>query len=266
MGGLFGKPNIISVDAINNVINESVLKLASTTESGTNITQYMEAGEGATVSGNTQYADVRSNTSAVLNATQTSGFNAALKNEIVQDLQKKTTALLGALDGLTQNNNVKMTTNIGNNVGNLNLTEITPVCTNNNTITQSIVAKRGATITNNSQTVKADFIQSCIGNVENSMEAVSDITNSINQRATLVAENPLDFLSDIAKSWMMMILLIVVALIVGVVVLIGPGKVDANALISQGLAMTPPGRIAAVTQAIAPTPAHMPLAITAPAL
>lgn len=262
MGGLFGKPNIVSVNSVNSVINQSILTLASKTTTDNNVIQYIEAGEGATVSGNTQYLDIKTNTTSIVNAVQNSDFSTTIKSDVVQDLEKKTTALLGALDGLTQNNNVNMKTNIENHISNLNLTEIAPVCTNNNTITQSIIAKRGATITNNSQTVKSDFVQSCISNVENSMKTMSDIVNSVNQKATIVAENPLNFLGDIMKNITMIILLIVVALVVGVVVLIGPGKVDANALIMQGMMMTPTGRVAAVSRSIpaitAPPPTTTP--------
>lgn len=252
MGGLFGKPNVVAVNEVNSVINESILKLASTTSTNNNFTQYIEAGEGSVVSGNTQYIDVKTNTTSIVNASQDSEFDTKISDSVYQDLSKKSVAFLGALDGLFQNNNVKMETKIKNTVNNLNLTELTPVCANNNTITQGIVAKRGSTVTNNSQAVKADFIQSCTANVENNMKSMSDIVNSVNQKASIVSENPFNFLADIAKSWMTTLLLVMVAIIAGVVVLIGPGKVDANALIKQGMLMTPQGRAMAVTQAITP--------------
>ena len=257
MGGLFGKPNTMNIDVVSNVVNESILKLASTTQSNVNVVQYISAEDNSTVSGNTQYADVKSNTTSIINATQDSGFSTALSNNVGQEIEKKTQALLGAFDGLTQNQNFDLKTKIESNITNLNLVEITPVCATNNSINQSIVAKRGSTITGNSQTVKADFVQSCSSMIDSNMSAMAEVSNELNQKGKYVAENPLDFIADIFKGGQTMIAVIIIAIVAGFVVMIGPGKLDANKLISQGIDLaknaTPQGRALSVVQSITPS-------------
>jgi len=235
MGGLFGKPSVISVNAVNDVINSSILKLASNTQSTNNVSQYIEADNGSTVSGNTQSVDVKTNMNSVLSATQNSDFNTTVKNDVQQSLEKKSVALLGAFDSLLQNQNVDLKTDIGSKLSNLNLQDLAPICMTNNNISQSIIAKRGSTITNNSQIVKADFIQSCTTLATNNMNTTSDIANSINQRAKLVTENPLNFLTDMFKGGITMVIIVIIVIVGGFIVLIGPGKVDPNLIITKGI-------------------------------
>lgn len=260
MGGLFSTPNSLKINSINSIINQSILKLSGSTTSTNSITQYVEAGEGATITNISQYVDVKQNMGSVVNAAQSSDFNATIKNDVAQSLDKQSVALLGAFDGLLQNNNVDLKTTIKNKIENLNLTEIAPICATNNNITQSVIAKRNATINNVDQIVKADFIQSCTSLVDSNMGTMSDMTNSFNQRAKVVATNPLDFLSDIFQGGATMVVMIVVVIVIGFVTLIGPGNVDANAIIKQGMQMADKNPI----RQLAPTPAPTPVAVPAP--
>lgn len=274
MGGLFGKPKSIKVDAINQVINQSIVKLTSNTDTKNNISQYIDASGGSTISNNKQYIDVTSNTGSVASAMQKTGFSSDLNAEVKQDLSTQTVALLGALDGLFQNNNIKMSATIENSVNNLNLTELASTCAVDNTITQSIIAKEGSTITGNSQEVKADFIQQCISNSSNAMETMSDLTNSINQKAKSVTENPFNFISDMFKGGMLMVLFIIISIVGGFIVLVGPGNVDANALVRDVVqaakVATPQGRALTAAQMVtqstpSPTSSSAPVVTSSPA-
>jgi hypothetical protein len=233
MGGIFGKPNTITADVVSEVINQSILKLASDTTSNNTITQLIEANEGSTVSGSTQYAEVKTNMASVVTATQNSNFETQLKSDVSQELEKKSVALFGAADGLLQNNNTDLNVSVTNRVSNLNLTELTPICATNNSITQSMVAKKESKIIDSSQTVKAEFMQSCSSMVDQNMGTMSDIANAINQRAKITLENPLDFLRDVFSGGFMMIAVIIVSIVVGFVVLVGPGKLDATSIIRE---------------------------------
>lgn len=235
MGGLFGKPSTLNVSEVNKIINESIIKLSNNVSNTNNVTQYIEASGNSEISGNTQYADVKSNISSIVSATQDSNFNTKFNNDVIQNLQQKSVALLGVFDSLLQNKNIDLNASIENKLNNLNLTETAQICATNNNITQSIIAKDNAKITNNSQTVKSEFLTSCSTSSKNNMSAISNITNSINQKAVSVSENPLNFISDIFKNFSMIILLIIVVIVAGFVIMIGPGKLDANSIIKEGV-------------------------------
>jgi hypothetical protein len=261
MGGVFGKPSTLTVETVNNIINTSILKLSSNTTVNNDVTQYIKATGGSSITDVTQYTDVKNNMSSILSATQNSDFNADLKNNVQQDLQSETVALLGAFDSLLQNKNVSLKNKINNTIDNLNLIEIAPVCATNNDIVQSIIAEGKSSISGVSQTVKADFIQKCTTIIDDNMSTVSDITNAINQRAKLVSENPLNPLTEMFKGGTNMIIIVIIVIVIGFIILIGPGKLDANAIVKDSIRssketaiemvkITPQGRIATVTKAI----------------
>lgn len=233
MGGIAGKPNVLEVDAINKIVNQSVLKLSATTKSKNDVTQNIEASGGSVVSGNKQYVDVKSNMSSVLTAMQSSDFKPVVKSDVAQELDKKSVALIGAFDGLLQNNGVEIKTKIGSSIENLNLTEFASVCAMDNTLTQNIIAKSGSVITDNSQTIKADFVQSCTSMVDSNMSTMSDIANSFNQKAAITSENPLNALRDMVTGSMGYMVFIIAAIIIGFTIMVGPGKLDVNKLAEQ---------------------------------
>jgi type IV secretory pathway VirB2 component (pilin) len=263
MGGIFGKPTTLKVDSVNESINKSVLKLSSNTSINNDVTQYIEASGGSAISNVTQYADTKANMSSVLTATQNSDFMDTLKSDVGQELESKSVAFLGAFDSIFQNKNIDLTTNVNNKIESLNMVELAPICATNNDITQSVIAKSGSSISNVSQTAKSEFIQQCTSLVESNMASMSDIANSINQRAKIVSENPLNFLSDMFKSGTTMVIVIIIVIIGGFVLLIGPGKLDANSIIRDSIKsskeaaieiakITPQGRVATIASSIAP--------------
>lgn len=246
MGGLFSSPSSLSVDVVASVINESILKLSSEVKTNNVVTQYMEATEGSVIENTQQYANVTSNVTSVIQATQQDDFNSQLATTVSQDLSKKTVALLGALDSLLQDNNMNLATSVSSKVQNMNIMELAPVCALNDTITQTLIAQPHSRISGSSQVIKADFIQNCTTLVDSNMTTVSDITNSVNQRASFQQENPLDFLADMFKHGMTVFVLIIIVIIMGFIVLIGPGKLDANKLIGQAMQIGSTAAVATV--------------------
>ncbi len=224
MGGIFGKPNVIENSLVNQIINDSTIKLTSNTSSTNNVSQYIEAGGNSIVSNNRQYVDIKTNTQSIITATQKPDFQTSFNNEVAQELNKKTTSLIGSLDGLTQNQNVSLSASIKNKLSNINLTEISFICASNSNIVQSIIAKDYANVTGNSQEVKADFLTNCSASSDNSMKTISDITNSINQRATVTAENPLDFIGKALSNIALIIGIVLIAAIAGLVIFLKPPK------------------------------------------
>ena len=224
MGGIFGKPAVVEASAINDTINRSILKIASQTTSTNTVTQLIEASGSSLVSGNKQIANIKTNMASVLNATQQSSFTTTVKNDLTQELKKESVALLGALDGLTQNGNTDLKTKIENSVENLNLMELTPICTMSNQLTQSIIVKEQANIINNSQEIQADFTQSCTTIAQNNMSTMSDMANAFNQRAVIKSSNPLDFLTGLSLSTFIPIALVLIAVVIGFTIMVGAGK------------------------------------------
>lgn len=236
MGGLFAKPNVLKVDIVNDAINNSILNISTTTSDNTSVSQYMESSE-APIIGSTQSVDITSTTSSILNAVQSSDFDEKFNTAVTQELDSKTVALLGAFDSLLQNRNVDMRTNIKNSLSNLNLSEITQICVSNKDISQSMIAGKYK-IENSQQIMKGTFVTNCATNVTHNVKSVSDMTNSINQRAKISSENPLNFIGDVLKHFAYVILFIMLAIIGGFVIMIGPGKLDANALVKDAAQIT----------------------------
>ena len=236
MGGLFAKPNVVDVSSISNVINQSIINLTSNTTERTIITQTMMATGGSSMSGNTQTATVESSISSILEASQSSDFNTKLANDVSQSLEKKTVALLGAFDGLLQNNNMDMKTAIESNITNMNISNLAPVCSANRELTQSIIAEAGSSMDDNTQTIKANFVQSCIYTVSSNMNTTSDITNMTNQKAKSTQESPLKFITDIMGNLSTMVIFVIFVIIGGFVLMIGPGNLDVTELAKVGLA------------------------------
>lgn len=215
------------------VINNSILNLQPQNSLSTTVLQIVEAEGGATITNSSQYSDIKSNLTSVVQGTQRTDANTKIQDAVSQELKSKTVALLGSIDKLFSNDSVNLTTKLKTNVANMNITDVAPVCAINLNLTQKIAAKYGGTIAGQNQSFKADFIESCMTNSDNTLDALSDITNTINQKAILEQENPLNFLGDMFSSGIKMIVLIIICIVGGYLLIFGPNKEEIKDIINN---------------------------------
>lgn len=218
MGGLLStKPTSLTVKGVNETINGSIVKFTPTTQQNTNATNYLKVGEGGTAIGNVQLIEVASDLRSLYEASQTSDFKTRVNNEITQDLNKQSIALISDIGGILTNKNINLVTEIQNKTKNLNISEIMPTCINNQSLVNEIIIEKDGTAINNVQGIKGTFYQECMNSVKSNMNTVSDITNTINQKATIEEKNPLGFLSDMFGNLMPNFTLIIIVFIILVV-------------------------------------------------
>ena len=186
-----------SVSTVNTIINKVLTNFNPQTTSNLNYSNYLLVSDNSTAIGNTQYIEAVNDIQNIVTASQTSNISTNLNNDITQEINRESVALVSDLGSLFANKNIDLATSVKNNVENLHLTNIIPMCVANQDLANIMLVEHGSVAIDNKQTIKSDFIQKCISNFNGTSNTTSDITNAIRQKATVVEKNPLDFLGDI---------------------------------------------------------------------
>lgn len=198
MGGLFARPTKLSITDINATINESILNVTSKTESNISAVNSIIVSKGGTISNVTQSIELNSSLSSLVNISQDVEMKSTITNNIVEELNKKSVALISDFGSILQNKNIDMSTNIGNFVKNSNITNVLISCATNQNLLNTIV-NESSTVNNVNQNITGKFVQTCISDSDVTANTVSDIANSINQKADITDSNPLDFIGNMFK-------------------------------------------------------------------
>lgn len=217
MGGLFAKPTSLKITDVNNVTNKVILEFAPNNRTTGTATNIINVSNGGIASNNTQLIEMNQSLESLYDATQTTDFKNDINNTIKQELKKETVALISDIGSIFNDKNVNLDTALSNNIENINLTQIIPTCISNQTLLNTIVNDGGIT-SNNTQTIKSNFFQKCVGSVNSAVTSTSDITNMINQKADIIDNNPLAFIGDMFKGLMSTILIIIVIVVAGILV------------------------------------------------
>jgi hypothetical protein len=218
------KPSVMNMNVVNDILNKSVFNVSSSTITNTSVLQFMRAGEGAYMARNEQVANVTSTVESTTSAMQTVSFNTKLANNLSQELNKQSVALLSSIGGLFSNNNVDMNTNVKTNVQNINISDISFVCAMSPTIAQTMITEAGSAMIDSKQSITANFVQKCINSTNSNVQTTSDIANAITQKATIIEENPLSVLSDILKAGMMGLLTPIIFIVVVIIIIVAVPK------------------------------------------
>lgn len=213
---LFGakKPSALSISSVNDIVNQSIMKFTPSTISTTSGSNYIEVGSGSEAIGNVQVLNVTSKLKSLYNVSQSLDFKTNVNNDIQQNLEKKTVALLSDMGSMFTNKNVDMNTTIKNSISNLSIFEVAPVCISNQNLVNSIVVQPGGKANYNTQTISSNFLTECMATVNNNMSTSSELVNLLNQKATLEESNPLDFLGTLSANFMIMFVILLIAVIV----------------------------------------------------
>lgn len=216
MGGWFTKPTTLTVGVVNTTINKALLDYNPNTQANFDALNNITATNGATASYNTQTITAISNLSSLYEAAQNSDFQTTINNSIDQDFKKETIALISDMGAVLNNKNLDLTTHVANQIENLNIAQITPSCIANQNMINNILVN-GSTANYNTQTIEGDFFQKCIGSAKSTMNTVSDMTNSITQKADVKEDNPLDFISKMFNGIMSTLIIFIIVIIGGIV-------------------------------------------------
>lgn len=162
------------------------------------------AGTANAVSNITQTVSIQVNSQCASKLVQNSNFQNSMQNSIVQQLKNKSIALTEWMDGSKDNNQTNIEQIVGTNVTSKTVLNCVNNLNSRNIIT---VAGTGNVVNDVVQKNTVDAISNCLLSNTQASNAVSNITNAINQGAVSKSENPLAFITDaigtVAKSGMM---------------------------------------------------------------
>jgi len=204
MGGIFGGPrppaNKVTAASATQIVNNTLINIAPDTKNKNRSSNIIRALRGGINRYNTQTINALTRVEALSENTLSYTTTNTIDNEIVQSLERKMTALISGIGNAISNDDIDLNSQITNSVSNLNITNILPICTNDVVFVNEIVAEDNGQNSYNTQQIEGQFFIKCITNNTLSVSALSDITNSINQKARVEEKNPLDFIADIFKS------------------------------------------------------------------
>lgn len=201
MGNLFNTTpaNQVSINAVNNTINGTLTNISSTVNVVGNYSNLIEIGGSGNVTNSQQIIDATSNINSLVNSTLITNDSTNIDTQVTQDLNNQSVSLLSSIGHVLSNNGIDVSTAVSNYVSNLHLTSIIPVCASDQKFSNAIITKAGSSgsAINDTQTITSDYYQSCITNTNESLNTISDITNTFAQKATVTETNPLDFLNGL---------------------------------------------------------------------
>jgi len=216
--GLFSNTpaNAMTIGVTNDLITKTITNFAPSTTNITTGTNFADIRNSSNIT-NKQVINAIASISSVVNSNLSTSVQTSLDNAVSQELEKKSVALLSSMGNLLSNNNTDIKTTLGNKVGNIHLTSIIPVCASDQTLSNIFIVDNSNNI-DSSQTIEGNFYQSCLATSTESMNSISDITNTIAQKAIVTETNPLDFLSGMFSSiGTIFVILIILSIVVGMV-------------------------------------------------
>ena len=217
MGGHQSRQSVnISTSVVSNIVQESTLSCL-TYMNGANVINIV--GDDNVVIDATQTVSITVKSDCVSDASQKTDLQTNLNASITQTLKDQEVAMTQWMDHSSDDNEASLTQSVTSNV-----TLKTAVTCLNNLSGKNILNVEGnANVVKRSlQTNTLNLISQCLLSQGQVTNAITDITDTLNQHNDYTSENPFAFITDaieaIAKSAMMLIAVIFILLICFVVV------------------------------------------------
>ncbi len=176
-------------------------------------------GSGIIFKGNIQESQLSVDMKCVDNINQKGDFENKIIDHLTQELKDQEVALTQWLDSSGDDQHSDITTNV---VTNITFNDVQNCLASLNGTQMFIVSGNNDVVVDNMQKQTLSLAQQCLMSGGQATEVVNDVTNTLNQHSSYVAQNPFAFITDaitaILKSAMATAAVIFIAIVILVLV------------------------------------------------
>ena len=215
MGGHTSKQ---SVDATTNVVTNATLNVSQNCLSYMDGTQVISIhGSGIIFKGNIQQSQLSVDMKCIDQMSQEGDFESQLTASITQQLEDEEVAATQWMDPSGDDQKTDITSNVTTNI---TFNDVQNCLATLNGTQLFVVSGSNDVIVDNMQEQTMTLAQQCLMSGGQTVDVVSDITNTVNQHSTYDSENPWSFIVDAIEAVLKSAMAIAAVVFIAIVILV----------------------------------------------
>lgn len=207
----------LSVSSTSEVINKTIQSTKSDTIDDKNIINTITI-KNSNTGDISQSIEAIDRLESICNNLQNVNDDNSINQKLENNLKQSSVAIMSDMGAILVNKGKTLETEVKDLISNTNITDVAPLCISNQNLVNSIVIE-GSNTKNIKQIVSDNFVEKCVTSVKSVMNNTSNIINTINQKASITEENPLDFLSKMFSGIFSTIIIIIIVILGAIVML-----------------------------------------------